>query len=39
MKLPLSRTRWLSILDSKPEPPSVSVEVLEEYYFLRDIAG
>jgi hypothetical protein len=26
-------------LESKPEPPSVSVEVLEEYYFLRDIIG
>jgi hypothetical protein len=25
--------------DSKPEPPSVSVEVLDEYYFLRDIVG
>ncbi len=24
-------------LDSKTEPPSVSVEVLDEYYFLRDI--
>jgi hypothetical protein len=24
-------------LDSKPEPPSVSAEVLDEYYFLRDI--
>src|SRR5579859_6128479 len=24
-------------LDSKIEPPSVSFEVLEEYYFLRDI--
>jgi hypothetical protein len=23
-------------LDSKTEPPSVPVEVLEEYYFLRD---
>jgi hypothetical protein len=26
-------------LDSKTEPPSVSVEVLDEYYFLRDIVG
>jgi hypothetical protein len=25
--------------DSKTEPPSVSVEVLDEYYFLRDIVG
>jgi hypothetical protein len=25
--------------DSKPEPPSVSVEVLDEYYFLRDMVG
>jgi hypothetical protein len=24
-------------LDSKTEPPSVSVEVLDEYYFLREI--
>ena len=24
-------------LDSKTEPPSVSVELLDEYYFLRDI--
>jgi hypothetical protein len=24
-------------LDSETEPPSISVEVLEEYYFLRDI--
>jgi hypothetical protein len=24
-------------LDSKTEPPSASVEVLDEYYFLRDI--
>jgi hypothetical protein len=24
-------------LDSETEPPSVSVEVLDEYYFLRDI--
>jgi hypothetical protein len=27
------------ILDSKTEPPSVSVEVLDEYHFLRDIVG
>jgi hypothetical protein len=26
-------------LDSKTEPPSVSVEVRDEYYFLRDIVG
>jgi hypothetical protein len=26
-------------LDSKTEPPCVSLEVLEEYYFLRDIVG
>src|SRR5579864_9693899 len=26
-------------LDSKIEPPSVSFEVLAEYYFLRDILG
>ncbi|GEM_PF-6873212 len=26
-------------LDSKIEPPCVSLEVLDEYYFLRDIAG
>jgi hypothetical protein len=26
-------------LDSKTEPPSVSFEVLDEYYFLRDILG
>jgi hypothetical protein len=26
-------------LDSKTEPPSVSVKVLDEYYFLRDIVG
>lgn len=26
-------------LDSKIEPPSVSFEVLDEYYFLRDIIG
>jgi hypothetical protein len=26
-------------LDSKTEPPSVSGEVLEEYYFLRDIVA
>jgi hypothetical protein len=26
-------------LDSKTEPPSVPVEVLEEYYFLRDMVG
>jgi hypothetical protein len=26
-------------LDSKTEPPSVSVQVLNEYYFLRDIVG
>jgi hypothetical protein len=26
-----------AILDSKIEPPSVSFEVLDEYYFLRDI--
>jgi hypothetical protein len=26
-------------LGSKTEPPSVSVEVLDEYYFLRDIVG
>lgn len=26
-------------LDSKTEPPSVPVGVLEEYYFLRDIVG
>jgi hypothetical protein len=25
--------------DSKPELPSVSAEVLDEYYFLRDIVG
>jgi hypothetical protein len=28
-----------STLDSKTEPPSVSAEVLDEYYFLRDIVG
>ena len=27
------------ILDSKTEPPCVSLEVLDEYYFLRDIVG
>ena len=27
------------ILDSKIEPPSVPAEVLEEYYFLRDMIG
>jgi len=26
-------------LDRKTEPPSVSVEVLDEYYFLRDMVG
>ena len=26
-------------LDSKTESPSVSVEVLDEYYFLRDMVG
>ena len=26
-------------LDSKTEPPCVSLEVLDEYYFLRDIVG
>jgi hypothetical protein len=26
-------------LDSKTEPPGASLEVLEEYYFLRDIVG
>ena len=26
-------------LDSKTEPPSVSVEVLDEYYFLRDMVA
>ena len=26
-------------LDSKTEPPSVPVEVLDEYYFLRDMVG
>ena len=26
-------------LDSKTEPPSVPVEVLEEYYFLRDMVA
>jgi len=26
-------------LDAKTQPPSVSVEVLDEYYFLRDIIG
>ena len=26
-------------LDSKTEPPCVSLEVLDEYYFLRDIIG
>jgi hypothetical protein len=26
-------------LDSKTEPPCVSLEVLDEYYFLRDILG
>jgi hypothetical protein len=26
-------------LDSKIEPPCVSLEVLDEYYFLRDIVG
>ncbi len=26
-------------LDSKAEPPSASFEVLDEYYFLRDIMG
>ena len=26
-------------LDSKTEPPSVSVEVLDEYYFLRDVVA
>ena len=33
---------WRSIeaaLDAKTEPPSVSVEVLEEYYFLRDMVA
>ena len=32
----LSPTNALT-LDSKTEPPSMSVEVLDEYYFLRDI--
>lgn len=27
------------ILDSKTEPPSVSVEVLDEYYFLKDMVA
>ena len=27
------------ILNSKTEPPSASIEVLDEYYFLRDIVG
>jgi hypothetical protein len=27
------------IVDSKTEPPSVSVELLDEYYFLRDIVS
>jgi hypothetical protein len=26
-------------MDSKPGPPSVSAEVLEEYYFLRDMVA
>ena len=26
-------------LDSKTEPPCISLEVLDEYYFLRDIVG
>jgi hypothetical protein len=26
-------------LDPKAEPPSVSLEVLDEYYFLRDVVG
>ena len=26
-------------LDSKTDPPGVSLEVLDEYYFLRDIVG
>jgi hypothetical protein len=26
-------------LDSETEPPSVSAEVLDEYYFLRDIVA
>ena len=29
----------VTTLDSKTEPPSVSFEVLDEYYFLRDILG
>ena len=27
------------ILDSKTEPPCASLEVLDEYYFLRDMVG
>lgn len=29
----------VTTLDSKTEPPAVSFEVLDEYYFLRDILG
>jgi hypothetical protein len=32
----LSSTNTLT-MDSKTEPPSVSVEVLDEYYFLREL--
>ena len=35
---PLSVTS-AAALNAKTEPPSVSAEVLDEYYFLRDIVG
>jgi hypothetical protein len=34
----LSRTN-ASTLDSKTEPPGVSLDMLDEYYFLRDMAA
>jgi hypothetical protein len=36
---PTLSTTGARTLDSKTEPPSVSGEVLEEYYFLRDIVA
>jgi hypothetical protein len=35
----LSATKSQTAADSKVEPTSVSAEVLEEYYFLRDMVG
>ena len=35
----LSATKSQKTTDSKAEPTSVSAEVLEEYYFLRDMVG